>query len=132
MDLRILPGRGQFPVAVEVAVPVQPAAEAGLPVGLGEIGDVGFARAIPAAAVGAQIAQKALAVLDEQRRRIGDAAPQHHSHGLGDVALEFGFGDAGRLKILPVEIGDAALAQALAAAGRDHERAAERSGPRPW
>ena len=34
MDLRALPRRGQFPVAVDVAVPVEPAAEAGFLVGL--------------------------------------------------------------------------------------------------
>ena len=30
VDLRALPRRGQFPIAVDVAIPVQPAAEAGL------------------------------------------------------------------------------------------------------
>ena len=38
MDLGALPGRGQFPVAVDVAVPVEPAAKAGLLVGRRELG----------------------------------------------------------------------------------------------
>lgn len=37
MDLRSLPRRGQFPIAVDVAVPVQPAAEAILLIGLAEL-----------------------------------------------------------------------------------------------
>src|SRR3954451_9260452 len=43
MDLRALPWRRQFPVAIDVAVPVQSATEAGFLVGLGEDGQVIFA-----------------------------------------------------------------------------------------
>ena len=57
------------------------------------------------------------------RRRIGEAAPaQHDSHRRGDIALELGLGDARRLEILPVEIGDAVVPQGFerqaASAGR--------------
>src|SRR5258708_39893404 len=77
MDLRALPWRGQFPVAVDVAVPVEPATEAGFPVGRAEIGQVGFAEPIRQRPDGADIAEKSLAVFDEQRgRRIGKSAPQ--------------------------------------------------------
>ena len=48
--------------------------------------------------------------------------PKHDSHRRGDVALELGFGHAGCLEILPVEIGDAVFLQGIerqaAAAGR--------------
>ena len=53
VDLRVLPRRGQFPVAVDVAIPVEPAAKAGFPVGLGEIGEVGLAEPIRQRPVGA-------------------------------------------------------------------------------
>ena len=43
MDMGALPGRGQFPIAVDVTVPVEPAAKAGLLVGRDEPGEVGFA-----------------------------------------------------------------------------------------
>src|ERR1019366_322372 len=114
MDLRALPGRGQFPVAVDVAVPVEPATEAGFPVGRAEISEVGFAEPIRQRPVGADIAEKSLAVLDEQRGRwIGKSAPEQGSHRQVNIALELTFGDAGRLKILPIEIGDPAFAQGI-------------------
>src|SRR6266403_1455187 len=74
MDLRALPWRGQLPITVDITVPVQPAAEAGLPVGLGEISEVGFAEPRRQRAIGAGIAQKALAIFDEQG---GPARPSH-------------------------------------------------------
>src|SRR5260370_5422963 len=46
MDLRTLPARGQFPVAVDVAIPAEPATKAGFFVGLAEISEVGFAEPI--------------------------------------------------------------------------------------
>jgi hypothetical protein len=114
MDLRALPRRRQFPVAVDVAVPVQPAAEAGRSVGLGEVGEVGFAEPVRQRPVGASVAKKPLAVLDEQRRgRIGKSAPEQGSHRQLNVALELGLGDAGGLKVLPVEIGNATLTQGI-------------------
>ena len=41
-DLRVLPGRGELPIAIDVAVPVQPAAEAGLGIDVREVGEIGF------------------------------------------------------------------------------------------
>src|SRR5215216_3075456 len=46
VDLRALPRRGQFPIAVDVTIPVQPAAEAGVLVDSREIGDVSFGQPI--------------------------------------------------------------------------------------
>lgn len=115
VDLRVLPGRRQLPVAVEIAVPVQPAAEAGPGEGLGEIGQISLAQPARQRLLDSCVAEKALALLDEHGGAgIGEAAPaEHDAHGAGDVLLEFGLGDAGRLEILPVEIGDAALAQQI-------------------
>src|SRR6266849_10269979 len=113
MDLRALPWRGQFPVAVDVAVPVQPAAEAGLSVGLGEISKVGFAKPIRQRAIDAGIAEKSLAVFDKQGGWIGKSAPKQGPHRQANIALELGFGEARRLKVLPVEIGDTAFAQRI-------------------
>src|SRR6266849_3421353 len=113
MDLRALPWRGQFPVTVDVAVPVQPAAEAGLSVGLGEISEVGFAEPMRQRAIGAGIAEKSLAIVDKQGGWIGKSATKQGPHREANIALEFGFGDARRLKVLPVEIGDAAFAQRI-------------------
>src|SRR5712671_5748126 len=113
MDLGALPRRRQLPVAVEVAVPVQPAAKTGFAVGLSEIGDVGFADPIRQRFDGADVAEKALAFGNEHYRGIGNATPEQLPHGERDVTLEFRFGNAGRLEILPIEIGDAALPQAL-------------------
>ena len=48
---------------------------------------------------------------DMQMARLGNAAPEHGPHGQFDVAFELGFRDPRRLEVLPVEIGDAALAQ---------------------
>jgi hypothetical protein len=77
MDLRALPWRGQFPVAIDVAVPVEPAAEAGFLVGFGEIAEVDFAEPIRQRPIRAWVAEKSLAVFDEQRgRRIGKSAPE--------------------------------------------------------
>ena len=67
MDLRALPRRGQFPVAVEIAVPVEPAPETRLFVAFGEVGKVCFAEPMRQRAIGARGAEKSLAVLDEQR-----------------------------------------------------------------
>ena len=53
MDLRALPWCSQLPVAVEVAIPVEPAAKAGLCVGLGKLGDVGFIKPMRQGQVGA-------------------------------------------------------------------------------
>src|SRR4249919_3561542 len=113
MDTGALPGGGELPVAVEIAVPVQPAAETGYPVGLGEIGDVGFADPVRKRLYRAYVVEKALTLGDEHRRGIGNAAPEHLAHGQRDITLEFCLGNAGRLEILPVEVGDAAFAQAL-------------------
>src|SRR6266566_6680585 len=113
MDLRALPWRGQFPVAVDVAVPVQPAAEAGLSVGLGEISEVGFAEPMRQRAIGAGIAEKSLAIVDKQGGWIGKSATKQDPHRQANIALELGFGDAWRLKVLPVEVGDAAFAQRI-------------------
>src|SRR5258706_8751582 len=77
MDLRALPWRGQLPITVDITVPVQPAAEAGLPVGLGEISEVGFAEPRRQRAIGAGVAQKALAIFDEQGGWIGKSPPHH-------------------------------------------------------
>src|SRR6266576_7298411 len=98
MDLRALPGRGEFPVAVDVAVPVEPATETGFPVDLTEIAEVGFAEPARQRPIGVGIAEKSLAVYDEQRRgRIGKSPPQQGSHRQVDIALELGLRDAGRL-----------------------------------
>src|SRR6266851_8930340 len=114
MDLRALPWRGQFPVAIDVAIPVEPAAEAGFLVGLGEIGEVGFAKPIRQRPIRRWLAEKSLAFFDKQRgRRIGKSAPEQGSHRQADIALELGLGYAGLLKILPVEIGNPAFAQAI-------------------
>ena len=55
------------------------------------------------------IAEEPFARLNELLRGgIGEAAAdQDRAHGIGDIAFELGLRDAGRLKILPVEIGDA-------------------------
>ena len=113
MDLRALPGRGQFPVAVDIAVPVQPAAKTGFLVGFGKRCDVGLGDPVRQRQIRPQLAQESLAFFDEHGRGVGNATPQHHPHGLRDIALELGLGDAGRLKILPVEVGDPALAQGV-------------------
>src|SRR5258707_3304755 len=131
MDLRALPWRGQLPVTVDITVPVQPAAEAGLPVGLGEISEVGFAKPMRQRAVGAGIAEKALASFDKQGGWIGKSATKKGPHRQANVALELGFCDAWRLKVLPVEIRDAAFAQrierpATASPRRGHAQAGHR------
>jgi hypothetical protein len=64
------------------------------------------------------------------RRGVGDAAPEHFSHGQRDVTLEFRLGHTGRLEVLPIEIGDAAFAQAFqwpaaAAEGWGHAEAGD-------
>ena len=43
MDLGVLPGRSQLPVTIDVAKPVESAAEAGRLVALGEDCEIGFA-----------------------------------------------------------------------------------------
>src|SRR5260370_35342094 len=113
MDLRALLWRCQLPVAVYITVPVQPAAEAGLPVGLGEINEVGFPEPMRQRAIGAGIAEKAPAFLDKQGGWIGKSATKQGPHRQANIALELGFGDARRLKVLPIEIGDAAFAQRI-------------------
>src|SRR6186713_2788189 len=67
--------------------------------------------------------KKALALLNElMGRGVGESAPaQYDSHRCGDIALELGLGDAGRLKILPVEVGDAVLPQGLQRQGASTE-----------
>src|SRR6266550_8273203 len=64
-------------------------------------------------AVGAGIAEKALAIFDKQGGWIGKSATKQSPHCQVNIALELGFGDAWRLKVLPVEIGDAAFAQRI-------------------
>src|SRR5258706_8522491 len=113
MDLRALPWRGQLPITVDITVPVQPAAEAGLPVRLGEISEVGFAEPRRQRAIGAGIAEKALAIFDKQGGWIGKSATQQGPHRQPNIALELGFGDTGRLKVLPIEIGDSTFAQCV-------------------
>ena len=112
MDLRALPRSGQFPIAVDVAVPVEPTAKAGGSVRLDEMRKVGFVEPRRQRPVDPRIAKKPLAVFDEQRgSRIGKPAAKQGSHRQGHIALEFLFRDARSLKILPVEIRDAAVAQ---------------------
>jgi hypothetical protein len=78
MDLRALPRRGQFPVAVDVAVPIEPAPEAGFQVSFAETGQVGFAEPIRQRRDGAAIAEKSLTVFDEQRGGwIGKSTPKN-------------------------------------------------------
>ena len=61
-----------------------------------------------------RIAEKALAVLDEQRRGgLGESALQNDTQRQINVAFELGFGNAGFLKILPIEIGDTVVAQRI-------------------
>ena len=96
------------------AVPVQPATEAGFPIGLGEISEVGLGKPIRQRPVGADIAEKSLAVFDEQRgRRIGKSAPEQCSHRQTNITLELTFGNAGGLKILPIEVADAVFPQRI-------------------
>src|SRR5436853_7573531 len=112
MDLGVLPGRRQLPVAVDVAVPVEAAAKAGFFVGLCEIGQIGFAQPGRQRTTVRDVAKKSLTCRDEQRRsRIGKSASEHGSHRRANVAFELAFGYSRRLKILPVEIRDAAFAQ---------------------
>ncbi|MGY3550692.1 hypothetical protein ACVWZ4_006053 [Bradyrhizobium sp. USDA 4472] len=115
VDLRVLPGRGQLPIAVDVAIPIQPATKPGRAEALGEMSKIGLAQPRRQRLVGCCMAEKALALLDEHRGvRIGkSAAAEHNTHGAGDVTLELGLGDTRRLEILPVEIRYAALAQQL-------------------
>src|SRR5258707_13099062 len=114
MALRAWPRRGQSRFAIDVELPVEPAAEAGFLVGLDEVGEVGFAKPIRQRPVRARLPEKSLAFFDEQRgRRIGKSAPEQGSHCQADIALELGLGCAGLLKILPVEIGDSAFAQVI-------------------
>src|SRR3954453_629270 len=75
---------------------------------------VGFAEPFRQRPIGPGIAEKPLALLDEQRgSRIGKPTAQQGSHGQGNITLEFLFRNSGRLKILPVEIRDPALAQRI-------------------
>src|SRR5260370_9041254 len=100
MDLRALPWRCQLPVAVDITVPVQPAAEAGLPVGLGKISEVGFAEPRRQRAVGAGIAEKALAIFDEQGGWIGKSATHQSPHRKPNLPLALSFCDTELLKVL--------------------------------
>src|SRR5256884_1208629 len=114
MDLRALPRRGQFPVAVDIAIPVEPAAEAGFLIGFAEARQIRFAEPMRQRTVTLRIAEKALAVLDEQRRGgLGESALQNDTQRQINVAFELGFGNAGFLKILPIEIGDTVVAQRI-------------------
>ena len=113
VDLRALPRRGQFPVAVDVAVPVEPAAKAGLSVDVCERGEVGLGQPVRQRPIRIGAGEEALALLNIlMGGRIGEPAPaQHDLHGRRDIALELGFGYAGSLKILPVKIGNAVVPQ---------------------
>src|SRR3954454_6176507 len=133
VDLRILPGRRQLPIAVEVAIPVQPATKTGFAEGFSEIGKVSLAEPGWQRLLRVAVAEEALALLHEHcRGGIGKAPPaEHDAHGARDVVLELGLGNAGRLEILPIEIADAALAQeverlAAAAERRRHAQASDR------
>src|SRR6202022_255680 len=95
MDLRALPRRGQFPVAVDVAVPVEPATKARFPVGLAKIRQVGFAEPIRQRPDGADIAEKSLAVFDEQGGGwIGKSAPKQAPHRHVNTPPDSRFGAA--------------------------------------
>ena len=113
VDLGALPRRGQFPIAVDVAIPVEPAAKTGLSVDVREIGDVGLGQPIRQRPIWIGAGEESLALLNIlMGRRIGEpASAQNDSHRRGDIALELGFSHARRLKILPVEIGDAVVPQ---------------------
>ena len=122
-DLRVLPRCGQFPVAIEVAVPAQSAAEARLAVGFAEGGKIGLGQPVRQRPVRTGFAEESLAVLDEQGgRRIGKSAAEQGPHRQIDVALELALGDTGRLKVLPIEIGDTALAQGFERSAAAPER----------
>ena len=83
-------------------------------VGLAEVRQVRFAEPIRQRPTRLDIAEKSLAVVDKQRGgRIGKSAPEQGSHRQANIAFEFAFGDARRLKILPIEIADAAFAQRI-------------------
>jgi hypothetical protein len=72
VDLRALPWGGQFPIAINVAIPVQPAAEPGLPVDLGEVGEVGLSQLVREWPIRTSAGEEALALLDIlMGRRIG-------------------------------------------------------------
>ena len=71
VDLRALPRRGQFPVAVDVAIPVQPAAEAGLSVDLRE-------------SRRCRLRSASSATADSDRRRRGIPCPPEHIDGPPD------------------------------------------------
>src|SRR3989442_13798621 len=131
MDPRILPRRSQLPVAVDVAVQVQSAAEAGLGIDSGEVGEVRVGQPAWQRLVAMAVAEKTFAVLDELLRRgIGQAAAgKYRAHRKGDIAFELSLGDAGRLKILPVEVGDAIGPQGLKRpAGATNERRKAKAG----
>ena len=110
MDFRPLPRRRQFPVAVDVAIPVQPAAKSCAPISLDHMGMVFGADPVRQVSLDRRIAEKAETVSQIER---GIHAEVHRAHGELDIAFEFGFGNAGGLEILPVEIGDAAFGQSL-------------------
>src|SRR5438045_8778920 len=123
MDLRALPRRGQFPVAVDIAIPVEPAAEAGFLIGFAEARQIRFAEPMRQRTVTLRIAEKTLAVLDEQRRGgLGESALQNDTQRQIKVAFEPGFGNAGVLKILPLVLGDAVHTTPITQPARASER----------
>jgi hypothetical protein len=93
---------------------------------------VRFAEPLRQRPVDSRIAKKPLAVLDKQGSGgIGKPAAKQGSHGQGHIAFEFLFRNAGRLKILPVEIRDPALAQRIersAASAKGRRYAQTRNG----
>jgi hypothetical protein len=129
MDFGVLPGRRQLPVAIDVAIPVQAAAEAGLGIDFREVCEINFRQPSWQRPIAMTIAEKALVMRDElMRRGIGQAtADEYRAHGEGDIAFELGLGDAVRLKILPIEIADAIGPQGFErpAAATDKGRHAE-------
>ena len=104
MDLRILPGRGELPVAIDIAATIDRAFRAGLP------------KRISASS---PFRKKSFARFNEHGgRRVGGNAAEHASHRESHVALELGLRDARRLKIFPVKVRDAVWSQSFERAAR--------------
>src|SRR5262249_26341939 len=102
-------------------------AKARLLEGLDKHGNVGLGKPGRQRIIACRIAKKSLARLDEGfLRRVGKTErTKQRAEGTSEVALEFRSGNAGRLEVLPVEIGNAIRLEhverpAAAAEGRGH------------
>ena len=109
-DDRAVPGRGQGPVAVDVAIPVEPAAKSGALIFGGEHVDVGLGQPGRQRDRIDRGPEKALLAVDIEAhlvlaRRVARAEIEDAADRGARVALELGLGDARLLEIDPVVVG---------------------------